>query len=197
MVTVFLLLPVESAAYTFSGWTVNGSFTCHCDPDVQCDAKTGACPGGVCGIQQADHPWGWGDDPTCQTGDVALSGTAYQTGDSVYTAQRCIAGYREYNETLYHLETYCHPHRADGQLSWSWTLARHLLFSTLILAQLMSVLPLMVVYTTHMVLKCTCLSHEPRHLLSSVDSTLELIIPILTFGALTGSADTFISYNQT
>ena len=117
VVTVFLLLPVESTAYTFSGWTVNGSFTCHCEPDVQCDAKTGACPGGVCGIQQADHPWG--DDTTCQTGDVALSGTADQTGDSVYTAQGCIAGYREYNESLHQLRTYCHPHRADGQLSWS------------------------------------------------------------------------------
>ena len=117
VVTVFLLLPVESTAYTFSGWTVNGSFTCHCKPDVQCDAKTGACPGGVCVIQQANHLWG--DDTTCQTGDVALSGTAYQTGDSVYTAQRCITGYRGYNESLLHLETYCHPHRADGQLSWS------------------------------------------------------------------------------
>ena len=117
VLTVFLLLPVELTAYTFSGWTVNGSFTCYCEPDVQCDSKTGACPEGVC--INREHRYPWYNNPGCQSGDVALTGTAYQTGDSVYTAQRCIYGYREYNESLRNLAKYCHPHRVDGQLFWS------------------------------------------------------------------------------
>ena len=48
-VVIVLLLTGRADPYTFTGGTENGSFTCHCDPDVQCDDDTGACPEGDCG----------------------------------------------------------------------------------------------------------------------------------------------------
>ena len=77
-VVIVLLLTGRAAPYTFTGGTENGSFTCHCEPDVQCDDDTGERPEGVCagpGYVRWRHQ-------ACQHGDVARwRDTADQTGD--------------------------------------------------------------------------------------------------------------------
>ena len=112
-VLIVLLLTGRADPYTFTGGTENGSFTCHCEPDVQCDDETGACPGGRCG-KSASFYW---YSTACQAGNVALvRGTADQTGDGDHEADRCIAGNINNDITQ---GSCCNPRRADGELSWT------------------------------------------------------------------------------
>ena len=110
-VVIVLLLTGSVAPYTFTGGTENGSFACHCSPDVQCDDETGACPGDVCGVS-GSFPWsGLG----CQLGNVGLLGsTAQQTGDSIHVAERCIDGDRNNDTTQ---GSCCKPTRTGDELS--------------------------------------------------------------------------------
>ena len=113
--TVVIVLLLTSAAdpYTFTGGTENGSFICHCSPDVQCDDDTGACPGDACAVS-GSFPWG---GIACQTGNVALlRGTADQTGSSDHRrAGRCIDDETDSDITG---RSCCHPRRSLGDLSW-------------------------------------------------------------------------------
>ena len=111
-VVIVLLLTGRADPYTFTGGTENGTFTCHCEPDVQCDDDTGACPNYWCG--------GWWDITAgehCQYGNVALvRGTADQTGDGDHEADRCINGNTNSDVTR---GSCCNPRRANGELSWT------------------------------------------------------------------------------
>ena len=112
-VVIVLFLTGRAAPYTLTGGTENGSFSCHCDPDVQCDDDTGACPGGVCDTSGSFH---WGST-ACQYGNVALvRGTADQTGDGDHEADRCIDGDTNRDITQ---GSCCNPRRANGELSWT------------------------------------------------------------------------------
>ena len=112
-VLIVLLLTGRADPYTFTGGTEDGSFTCHCAPDVQCDDDTGACPGDVCGAS-GSSAWG---NLACQHGNVALSGgTADQTGSSHRVAWRCIDG--DTNNVLSQ-GSCCNPWRSSGELSWT------------------------------------------------------------------------------
>ena len=112
-VVIVLLLTGRAAPYTFTGGTADGSFTCHCEPDVQCDDETGACPGGVC---DTSGYFDW-HSTACQYGNVALvRGTADQTGDGDHEADRCIDGDRNRNIAQ---GSCCNPRRASGDLSWT------------------------------------------------------------------------------
>ena len=113
-VVIVLLLTGRVALYTLTGGTEGGSFTCHCDPDVQCDGETGACPGGMCDTSGYYHWRG----AACQRGNVALvRGRADQTGDGDYEADRCIDG--EWFSSNITRRYCCNPRRADGELSWT------------------------------------------------------------------------------
>ena len=118
-VLIVLLLTGRAAPYTFTGGTENGSFTCHCRPDVQCDDETGECPEGArCGTSGL-YSWGL---TGCQHGNVATwYGTAAQTGDGDHEADRCIDN--DWNSDIRH-GTCCNPRRADGELSWTVDLGR-------------------------------------------------------------------------
>ena len=112
-VLIVLLLTGRADPYTFTGGTENGSFTCHCDPDVQCDDKTGECPDEDCASSGTLHWY----HTACQRGNVATwRGTADQTGDGDHEADRCIDGDDNRDITQ---GSCCNPTRADGELSWT------------------------------------------------------------------------------
>ena len=114
VVVIVLLLTGRAALYTFTGGTENGSFTCHCAPDVQCDDDTGACPGDAC-----DSGW---HSTACQLGNVALLGTITEhTGGSSYGPGRCIDGDTSTDITQ---GSCCNPTRSRGELSWTVHLGR-------------------------------------------------------------------------
>ena len=111
-VVVVLFLTGRAVPYTFTGGAENGSFTCHCDPDVQCN-DNGWCPGGGC---DSNGPVHW-QSTACQATNVALlGGTANQTGDADHDAGRCIKGS---SNTDIAQESCCNPRRANGELSWT------------------------------------------------------------------------------
>ena len=113
VVVIVLLLTGRADPYTFTGGTEYGSFTCHCDPDVQCDDETGACPGGRC---DTSGTIGW-YGTACQYGNVAhWRGRADQTGDGDHEADRCIDGNSNRNITQ---GSCCNPTRSSGELSWT------------------------------------------------------------------------------
>ena len=112
-VLIVLLLTGRADPYTFTGGTDNGSFTCHCEPNVQCDDETGECPGGGCGTSGTLYWHSTG----CQYGNVALwRGTADQTGDGDHEADRCID--EDTNRDITQ-GSCCNPRRAGGELSWT------------------------------------------------------------------------------
>ena len=113
-VLIVLLLTSAADPYTFTGGTENGSFTCHCSPDVQCDDDTGACPGDAC-AESGSFTWG---GIACQTGNVALlRGTADQTGSSGHRrAGRCIDDETGSDITG---RSCCHQRHSLSDLSWS------------------------------------------------------------------------------
>ena len=113
-VLIVLLLTGRAAPYTFTGGTENGSFTCHCEPDVQCNDETGVCPEGARCDRSGSFSWG---STACQYGNDALwRGTTDQTGDGDHEADRCID-----NDTNNDITqgSCCNPRRADGVLSWT------------------------------------------------------------------------------
>ena len=113
-VLIVLLLTGRAAPYTFTGGTENGSFTCHCEPDVQCDDDTGVCPEGARCDRSGTLHWRY---RACQYGNVALwRGTADQTGDGDHEADRCIDGDDNSDITQ---GSCCNPRRAGGELSWT------------------------------------------------------------------------------
>ena len=106
-VVIVLLLTGRAAPYTFTGGTEGGSFICHCEPDVQCDDDTGACPTDGCG-SSGGILW---RGTACQLGNVDLVGSiADQTGDGDNEADRC---------TSDDIGLCCNPRRAHGELSWT------------------------------------------------------------------------------
>ena len=127
-VVIVLLLTGSVALYTFTGGTENGSFTCHCSPDTQCDDDTGACPGDVCG-QSGSFSW---FGPGCQIGNVALlGGTAQQTGNSSHVAERCIDG--DLTRNIRH-GSCCIPTRIGDELSWSVDLGGLFLIKSIVIS---------------------------------------------------------------
>ena len=114
VVVIVLLLTGRAAPYTFTGGTEVGSFTCHCEPDVQCDDETGACPTDGCGRSGSFSWYG----TACQRGNVALvRGTADQTGDGDHEADACIDGNWIRNNIAQ--GSCCNPRRSSGELSWT------------------------------------------------------------------------------
>ena len=113
-VLIVLLLTGRADPYTFTGGTENGSFTCHCEPDVQCDDETGECPGSARCDRAGSCRW---RSTACQYGNVAQArGTADQTGDGDHEADRCIDGDKNNYITQ---GSCCNPRRANGELSWT------------------------------------------------------------------------------
>ena len=113
VVLIVLLLTGRAVSYTFTGGAENGSFTCHCEPDVQCNDNSGWCPGGGC---DSNGPVHW-QGTACQATNVALlGGTADQTGDADHDAGRCI---KSSSNTDITQESCCNPRRANGELSWT------------------------------------------------------------------------------
>ena len=122
-VLIVLLLTGRAAPCTFTGGTENGSFTCHCEPDVQCNDDSGACPVGGCDSNGQIYWHGTAGQVT----DVALLGaTADQDEDADHETGRCIKGSSNTDLTQ---RSGCNSRCANGELSWTMDLGRTFVIS--------------------------------------------------------------------